>query len=117
MTTTPTAANIQMPAGAVSVDSWYHPDQRIGDPPLNGGEPGSLRHFTGSSWAVEYGNGGSVSVLINGEQHADGRIERNIAIDDDSFSVGQARQLAAALAAAADEVEQMNNHEGIEASR
>ena len=57
-------------------------------------------------------------VLIDGTQRADGRvIERLISVDDDDLTVEQARQLAAALTAAADEVEQMNGYDRIEVTR
>jgi hypothetical protein len=51
-------------------------------------------------------NGGhDTEVLIDGTQHADGRVQRVISIDDDNLTVAQARQLAHALMAAADEID------------
>jgi len=44
-------------------------------------------------------------VLVDGTQWSDGRIERRISVDDDDLTVEQARQVAAALVEAADEVD------------
>ena len=82
--TTPTAphpAAVALPAGAVYVDDWYHPDQLVGDPPSNG-EPGSLRYFTGSEWTVERPEpyNADISVQLDGNQYADGPIERFIVL-------------------------------------
>jgi hypothetical protein len=56
-------------------------------------------------------------ILVDGTQYCDGRVERIISVDDDDLTVEQARQLAAALTAAADEFEQMAGYDRIEVTR
>jgi len=76
-----------------------------------------LRCFDGTSWVVKRDDKDrDTVVLIDGTQWADGRIERSISVDDD-LTVEQARQLAAALTAAADEADQMNSYDRIEATQ
>ncbi len=110
--TTPTAphpAAVALPAGAVYVDDWYHPDQLVGDPPSNG-EPGSLRYFTGSEWTVERPEpyNADISVQLDGNQYADGPIERFIVLDsENALTPAYARQLIAVLTEAVDEADLM----------
>jgi len=55
-------------------------------------------------------------VSIAGDQYVDGRVQRHIVVQlhSDEPITGQARQLAAALTAAADECEQMAGYDRIE---
>ena len=53
-------------------------------------------------------------VLVNCTQWAaDGEVERMISVDGYDLTVEQARQLAAALTAAVDEVERMNGYDRV----
>lgn len=105
MTTTQNATKVPLPAGAVSVEPWYHPDKPIDAPPSNG-EPGSVRYFTGSEWTVERDDPQTaLQVQLDGNQYADGRVERFIVLDGDPLTPAQARHLADVLVAAADEID------------
>ena len=114
-TTTDNLANVPFPAGATQVHDWYDPDGRIGEPAPVEFRPDVRRSFQGSSWVVERPDQDrDVHVLIDGEQLADGRVaERVITLDDDSLTPQLARQLAAALIAAADEADQMARYDAI----
>jgi hypothetical protein len=94
--------NVPSPADAVSVDEW-------GDALT----PHAFRLFHGTTRTVELEHGASIDVVIRGTQSADGTVEeRGILIhggSDDTITTQEARRLAAALIAAADEAEQMNN--------
>jgi hypothetical protein len=96
-----TNPDIPIPAGAVEVDDWVSEgDVRF-------------RYFVGRSWIVRRG-APSVpeldyfEVMTDGTQHADGRVERVLRLDDGRITVEEARELAAALTAAADEVEMLS---------
>jgi hypothetical protein len=93
-------ANVPHPAGVTFVDDWV--DVECGDP---------HRYFRGSSWAVERDDSDKdLSVLIDGAQRPDGRVKRFILVaEGDTEALSEltsdyARQLGAALIAAADEV-------------
>jgi hypothetical protein len=106
MTTTTDLANVPHPAGATHVADWY--DMQFGIDHVS-------RYFTGSSRVVERNDQArDVIVQIDGTQGADGDATRRILIFDGNTEVLQlsgdhARQLARALIAAADEIEQMAN--------
>jgi hypothetical protein len=108
-TTTPTdLANVPHPAGATHVGEW--------DPFATTAT--TSRYFTGSSWVVNRPDRDSDTlVLVDGTQHADGRIDRLVSLDDDDLTSELARQLGEALIAAADEVEQMAGYDRIEVTR
>jgi hypothetical protein len=82
-----------IPAGATRVYDWYDLDT----------EP--ARYFAGPRRVIARHKRNHTLVLVDGTQWADGRIERIISLDDDNLTVDQARQLAAALLEAADEVD------------
>ncbi len=89
-----TIPDAPIPAGAIDVADWYD---------LHA-EP--ARYFTGKLRVIPRDNRDhDTLVLVDGTQWANGRIERLISVDDDNLTVGQARQLAAALLEAADEVD------------
>ena len=116
-TTTDQLANVPHPAGATKVDDWFNPDALIGTIVSYVG-PDTARYFTGTSWVVDRdGNDEDIDVSIVGDQYVDGRVQRHIVIQlhsDEPITPGQARQLAAALTAAADECEQMAGYDRIE---
>jgi hypothetical protein len=93
-------ANVPLPAGAVKVYDWD--DIEFNDP---------HRYFTGTRRVVERDTDEDISVLVDGTQRPDGRIVRVITVVDGdreiipSITPGLARQIGAALIAAADEVE------------
>lgn len=100
MTTITTA--LPEPAGAVSIDAWE-----------DTAEP--YRYFTGSSWVVDVDRSehGSVTVVIDGVQEADGRTERHVCVHvltgyEDLLTPQEARELARALIDAADEATKMD---------
>jgi hypothetical protein len=104
MSTSTHSPDVPVPAGAVEVYDWADDNE----PPwvlTDQTNPNANRYFTGSSWTVDRA-GREMRVFIDGLQHANGRVERNIVIDGDAFTIAEARQLAAALIAAADEVDQ-----------
>ena len=106
-TSTSNLTNVPLPAGADRIGGWYDVDTST---------PG--RYFAGSLQVIERDNrDNDTLVLVDGTQWADGRIEQIISLDDDDLTVEQARQLAAALTAAADEVEQMSGYDRIEMAR
>ena len=91
--TTKTIPDVPIPGGAIDVADWYDLDA----------EP--ARYFTGTRRVIARDNRDhDTLVLVDGTQWADGRIERLISVDDDNVTVEQARQIAAALVEAADEV-------------
>jgi hypothetical protein len=59
-------------------------------------------------------------VRLQGIQHADGRVERQIAVsplhEDHPLTIEQARQFARALIAAADEIDQMSEYDKLTVS-
>jgi hypothetical protein len=71
-------------------------------------ESDGWRCFDGSSWCVERPSGVDIRVQIVGVQYADGRVERRIAVHevdhDEPITPLEAQQLAAVIAAAADEL-------------
>lgn len=84
-------AGIQTPAGAVA-DDWHNPSGHIED---------VSRTLTWSIHDVD-----DSTVAVQGEQYADGRVQRSILMlpegRDSDLTSDQARQIAAALVAAAD---------------
>ncbi|BBY82110.1 hypothetical protein H7I53_14505 [Mycolicibacterium pulveris] len=98
--------NLPLPVGAVCVEPWYHPDKPAFE--SSNGEPGSLRYFIGSKWEVSRADPSEKPLLVqvDGNQYADdGLVERFVVLDGDVMTPGQARQLAAVLTAAADDIE------------
>ena len=75
------------------------------------GAPNVYRRFIGRPSSV-----GHFSVGIDGLQHGDGRVERFIYVDKDlaldELTDEQARELAGALVAAADDYERLNDVDG-----
>jgi hypothetical protein len=95
--TTTDLANVPHPAGATAVFEWYDTQP---------GPYSAQRYFRGGSWVVERDNRDTdMCVQVDGVQNADGRVERFVVLDDDNLNPVQARQLGAALLAAADEVD------------
>jgi hypothetical protein len=92
--------NVPLPAGAVNVYGWD--DVEFNDP---------HRYFRGFTRVVECDTDKDISVLVEGTQRPDGRTVRVITVAEGdteampSLTPGLARQIAAALVAAADEVE------------
>ena len=77
--------------------------------------PVPLRAYDGKCWVVENrtrnGHEANVYVCIAGVQRPDGRVERHIIVDElgarDPLTAAEARQLARALIAAADDVDRL----------
>jgi hypothetical protein len=96
------------PAGASYVGDWD--DARFG-------VDAALRYFRGSKRVIGRGGnlGKDITVATDGLQYADGRINREIttALGDyealDPLTSEQARQLAAALIAASDEIDRLSS--------
>lgn len=87
--------DMPLPPGAMYVDDWYDIDS-----------PEPARYFRGSSWLIKRDNRNTdMCLLVDGSQYVDGRVNRFVVLDDDAMTVAQARQLAAALVAAADEID------------
>jgi hypothetical protein len=86
------------PAGAKMVYEWSDADS-----------PHAFRQFNGITRTVESKPGDTIDVVIRGLQLADGTVEeRGILIygaPDDNMATAEARRLAAALIAAADEID------------
>lgn len=91
-------SDVAPPAGSVHVDDWH-----------DVGRESCGRCFTGPSWIVERDKDADVEVLINGIQHPSGRVERFITVTEGNYerltelTSTDARQLARALIAAAEE--------------
>jgi hypothetical protein len=101
--TTTTTPGLPLPAGSITVYHWYDTDTP---------EPG--RYFRGGSWVIERDNRDTDMCLqVDGVQRHDGTVERLVVLDDDDLTVDQARQLAAALIAACDEVDKMAEYDNI----
>jgi hypothetical protein len=99
------STNISLPAGAALVDDWT--DTRT---------PTPFRYFEGSRRTVERPHHDTdIDIYVSGTQHHDGSISRDIVVHelhhDHPITLMQARQLAAALTAAADEAEQMAGYD------
>jgi hypothetical protein len=94
--------NVPFPAGAVTVYDWHDTQYGIDH---------AGRYFCGFTRVVERDNDKDISVLVDGTQRPDGRSVRVITIIEGdreaipSLTPSLARQIAAALVAAADEVE------------
>jgi hypothetical protein len=100
-------ADVPLPAGAVQVDDW---------------DQWGCRYFTGSKWLVERDDREEdIECSSTGSQHPDGRLERLMHVHrlhaDDPINPAQARQLARALIAAADEYETLTTYDEIEVTR
>ena len=99
MTTTSTIPNIPLPAGAVRALDWESPQHT--------GFPNWVRYFDGTTRTIELtGQATDVEVTIEGTQYGDGRLDcpmiRVRDVDPDSpLTIHEARELAAALTAAA----------------
>jgi hypothetical protein len=79
-------SDVPAPAGAVTVDRWEHYSH------------GWARHFTSGTVQA-----GPAAVTVHGLQHSDGDCRRWVSVRGaDELDTDQARELAAALAAAAD---------------
>jgi hypothetical protein len=95
--------------GAVTVDGWELPHVT--------GHPYATRYWVGSERTIhiEQHYHDDIKVMIDGVQHSDGRVERCIVVGhvrpdgrmiiDEPITGPQARAWAAALIAAADELE------------
>ena len=98
-------SHVPLPAGAVKVHEWDDRNEQVG----------AFRYFTGTSRVVDRDDrDDDIDVLIEGTQYPDGSVDRLIGIhslDDGPLTIGQARQLARALIAAADETEQMSGYD------
>lgn len=95
-TTTNPLANVPLPTCAVKL---YPGSDRDGQP---------VRCFRGTSWAVGRNDSDrEIEVYIDGTQTVGHGIVRTIIVDDAGLTVDQARDLAAALTAAADEVDRL----------
>ena len=99
-------AGITRPAGAVRVCKWEDTETSM-----------PYRYFVGSSWGVDMpGRGGEIEIWIDGMQHHDGSVSRDIVVceldADHPLTIAQARQLAAVLIAAADEADELAGHGG-----
>jgi hypothetical protein len=94
--------NVPFPAGAVKVHDWHDTQYGIDH---------AGRYFRGFTRVVERDTDEDISVLVEGMQRPDGRSVRGITLVDGdteaipSLTPGLARQIAAALVAAADAVE------------
>jgi hypothetical protein len=96
--------DVALPAGAVRVREWEWPNRTGHEKPL--------RYFDGTMRTVERLCGSDIEVQIEGTQFSDGNIERLVRVTfpgfhggDDVLTADQARNLSAALAAAADELD------------
>jgi hypothetical protein len=98
MTTTP---NLPVPPGATA-DDWSDLTDSI--------DGGVARALT---WSRHDTN--KIGVAVDGWQHADGTIDRAVSQydADKELTAADARQLAAALLDAADDVEKMNGYDQI----
>jgi hypothetical protein len=106
-TTTDNLANVPHPAGATAVHEW--------DPYADTAT--TTRYFRGGSWVIERADRAiDMCLQVDGIQHADGRVERFVVLDDDNMTAALARRLAAALVEAADEVERTNGYDEITVS-
>jgi len=108
--TTTNRANVPHPAGATDVHDWVDLETDM-----------PFRCFDGSWWVVERPERGEdIDVHIAGTQHHDGSITRDIAVHelhaDHPLTIKQARELGAALIAAADEAEQRARYDRITVS-
>jgi hypothetical protein len=106
MTPTNPHPNIPNPPGAKRVDDW---EVRTGPD----GPPTVFRCFTGAWRVVDRPQDRAIAVELGGLQHLDGRISPEVYVSaiDGPLTPAIARQLGAALIAAADEAQQMNGHE------
>jgi len=97
---------IPPPAGAVVVSDWYDDNEPMNAPPPTVAKSGVNRYFRGSSWVIERDNRETdMCLTVDGIQRHDGSADRYVVLDDDAMTPGQARQLAAALLMAADEID------------
>ena len=94
----------QNAAAAVYADVAPPPDEGKHYPWEHNGDGRWMRLFTGTDRKV-----GSTIVMINGMQHSDGAITRSICIDGETEELdpSAARQVAAAMIEAADELERL----------
>lgn len=108
MATTPTYPRLPLPAGATDVDPDWH-------------DSGSnfYRPFHGTSRCVELPDSHVDAIVgIAGFQYSGGQVDRWVNVDNaEALTPAQARQVARALIAAADEAEQMNDYDKIEVTR
>lgn len=100
-----TANALPQPADAVRIEAWdIDPD----DP------DSAYRCFSGSSWVIgQPDREHDTTVVIVGTQHTDRSTDRRILVErlDDGLTISQARELARALMAAADEAADMNGRD------
>lgn len=94
----------QNAAGALFADVAPPPDGGVHYPWEPDGDGGWVRYFTSTDRKV-----GNTTVMINGMQHCNGSITRSICIDGETESLdpSAARQVAAAIVEAADELERV----------
>lgn len=111
--------DVPIPAGADEVYNW-----------ADVGTPHAYRCFTASRRVIDFDLGenfsrpwtADIEVRVEGVQYPDGRVRREVVVDqlhaDAPITVGQARQLAAALldvtdaAVAADEMDGLSDPDG-----
>lgn len=97
--------DVPLPAGAVRVCEWEHPD-------LTGYTKPS-RYFDGMVRQAERLCGSDIEVQIEGTQFADGSVERLVRVvkvgGDDALTADQARNLSTALAAPVDELDRLDD--------
>jgi hypothetical protein len=106
-TTTDPHTELPLPAGAVEVYDWD--DFQT---------PTPFRYFVGSSRVVDRpGHGEDIEIRIDGTQHHDGSVTRDIVVHqlhaDEPITIKQARRLAAALTELVDEAETMAGYDEI----
>ena len=112
-TTTKPLSDVRLPAGADDVDEWADPDTSAAYRVFQ-----ACRHVIPAVPADRHGSrpwSEDIEVCVSGTQNGDGRIERQIIVNqlhpDNPITIEQARQLAAALleatraAEAADEID------------
>jgi hypothetical protein len=100
-TTSNPCPDVPMPGGAVTAE-WQ-----------DAGTPNAFRYFEGSRWVVDRrvdrARSEDIEVYVAGTQEPDGTVVRDIVVhqlhSDDPIMPRQARQLARALIAAADEID------------
>jgi hypothetical protein len=96
--------DLPVPAGAIRVYEWAD---------VNSGTPS--RYFVCGSWTVDRDGGRDLTVSVDGIQRGDGATSREIVLlDGDTeallnplLTAAQARQLAGALIAAADALDEL----------
>jgi hypothetical protein len=97
-----------LPAGAVKVFDWEHPNFT--------GLPEPVRYFDGTRRVVERGGRrNDIEIVVEGTQYWDGRVERAIRVrdvhGDHELTIERARELSSKLDDAVEEAWQMANYD------